>query len=304
MVLPAGMPRLDEYLDPKYRAKTTEELLHKFPILSKRVILFAPTYRGENKKHAYYPYEMIDFDRLYEVLQKTNSVFIFKMHPFISEPVPIPKKYSDRMYDISSYPNINDLFYVTDLLITDYSSNIYEFSLMRKPMLFFAYDIDAYSNSRGFHRDYRSNVPGKITETFDEMCDAILNEDFEYEKVHEYVENNFEKTDSHACDRIIDWIIKGNPYARAQSQCCQGLRCLAHLQICHSNFYHVLSPYITFQAMKELYHMIPVLGLRENNLLQSYLRQTLTESSRAYHRIFQILMQEHSKLLPAYQLSN
>lgn len=210
MVLPAGMPRLDEYLDPKYKAKTTEELLHKFPILSKRVILFAPTYRGENKKHAYYPYEMIDFDRLYEVLQKTNSVFIFKMHPFISEPVPIPKKYSDRMYDISSYPNINDLFYVTDLLITDYSSNIYEFSLMRKPMLFFAYDIDAYSNSRGFHRDYRSNVPGKITETFDEMCDAILNEDFEYEKVHEYVENNFEKTDSHACDRIIDWIIKGN----------------------------------------------------------------------------------------------
>ena len=181
-----------------------------YPILSKRVILFAPTYRGANKKHAYYPYKKLDFDEMYRVAEETDSVFVFKMHPFVSKPVPIPEEYRDRMFDISGYPNIHDLFYVTDLLITDYSSNIYEFSLMRKPILFFAFDIDGYSNSRGFHRDYRTNVPGKITETFEEMCAAIRAEDFEYEKVEEYIENNFEKTDSHACDRIIDWIIRGN----------------------------------------------------------------------------------------------
>ena len=223
MVLPTGMPRLDEYLDEEYRKETTRKLLKTYPILCKpslsvveepvkrdNIILFAPTYRGENKKDAYYPYDMLDMDRLYEVCRKTHSIIIFKMHPFVSEPVPIPAEYKDRMLDLGSYPNINDLFYITDLLITDYSSNIYEFSLMRKPMLFYAYDIDEYTKERGFHRDYRRNVPGKIAETFDSMIDAIVNNDYEYNKVEEYISNNFDHTDTHACDRVIDWIIKGN----------------------------------------------------------------------------------------------
>ncbi len=211
MVLPTGMPRLDEYLDVKYRKEKTAELLIKYPILCKQThtILFAPTYRGENKRHAYYPYDKLDMDKLYELCKLTNSIIIFKMHPFVTEPVPIPEEYKDRMMDISEYPNINDLFYVTDLLITDYSSNIYEYSLMKKPMLFYAFDIDTYTKERGFHRDYRTNVPGKIAETFDEMYDAIKNNDFDYYKVEEYIANNFEYTDSHACDRIIDWIIRG-----------------------------------------------------------------------------------------------
>ena len=232
MVLPTGMPRLDEYLDENYIEETANKLLNNYPVLCKpssdsaksvsttseswkdrkrdNIILFAPTYRGENKKHAYYPYDKLDLDRLYKLCEETDSVIIFKMHPFVEDPVPIPEEYKDRMIDLVKYPNINDLFYITDLLITDYSSNIYEFSLMRKPILFYAFDIDEYTETRGFHRDYRTNVPGKIVETFDDMIQAIEKKDFEYEKVEEYIDNNFEFTDTHACDRIIDWIIRGN----------------------------------------------------------------------------------------------
>ena len=220
MVLPTGMPRLDEYLNEEYIRKTKDKLYKDYPILCKpvdsdkekqnNIILFAPTYRGENKRHAYYPYDKLNMDRLYKLCEETNSIIIFKMHPFVEEPVPIPEKYKDRMIDLVKYPNINDLFYISDLLITDYSSNIYEFSLMRKPMLFYAFDIDEYTKERGFHRDYRTNVPGKIVETFDDMINAINKEDFEYEKVEEYIENNFEFTDTHACERIINWIIRGN----------------------------------------------------------------------------------------------
>ena len=220
MVLPTGMPRLDEYLDQEYIKKTKEKLLKDYPVLCKpddsdnlekrdNIILFAPTYRGENKRHAYYPYDKMDMDRLYKLCEETDSVIIFKMHPFVEEPVPIPEEYKDRMIDLVKYPNINDLFYITDLLITDYSSNIYEFSLMRKPMLFYAFDIDEYTKERGFHRDYRTNVPGKIVETFDDMINAINKKDYEYEKVEKYIENNFEFTDTHACERIINWIIRG-----------------------------------------------------------------------------------------------
>ena len=124
--------------------------------------------------------------------------------------MPIPEEYKDRFADVGKYPNINDLFYVVDLLITDYSSNIFEYSLMRKPMLFFAFDEIQYSFSRGFHRSYEESAPGKICHTFDEVMDALENQDFEFEKVEEYVKMQFDHIDSHASDRVIDWILLGN----------------------------------------------------------------------------------------------
>ena len=132
------------------------------------------------------------------------------MHPWVSEPVPIKKEHSDKFVDVNKYPNINDLFYKTDLLITDYSSNIFEFSLMRKPMLFFAFDEIQYSFSRGFHRDYEESAPGKVCHTFDEVMTALENDDFDYEKVEEYVDVHFDYIDSGASDRVIDWIVLGN----------------------------------------------------------------------------------------------
>lgn len=208
-ILPLGMPRMDEYLDAGYRAKTTEELLSRFPMANgKKVILFAPTYRGLDKPRAMYPYDMIDFESLYELCGDEWVVF-FKMHPWVSEPVPIPEEYRDRMVDVGSYPNINDLFYITELLITDYSSNIFEYSPMRKPMLFFAFDELEYSFVRGFHRPYEESAPGKVCRTFEEVIAAIQDRDFEEEKVEAYVEKHFDYFDSGASDRVIDWILLG-----------------------------------------------------------------------------------------------
>lgn len=209
-VLPTGMPRLDEYLNEEHRTEKTKELYEKYPMAKgKKVILFAPTYRGKNKGDAHYPYELIDFDRLYQVCGEEYVVF-FKMHPWVAQPVPIPEKYKDRFADLNTYPNINDLFYITDLLISDYSSSIFEYSLMRRPMLFFAFDEIQYAYSRGFHRDYHEAAPGKVVAAFDELLDAIEKKDFEYEKVEEYIENSFDYVDTGSCDRVIDWLILGN----------------------------------------------------------------------------------------------
>lgn len=209
-VLPTGMPRMDEYLDANHRKEKTEELYQQYPMCKgKKVILFAPTYRGTNKKTAYYPYELINFERLYEVCGD-EYVVLFKMHPWVNEDIVIEEKYSDKFLDVKTYPNINDMFYIVDLLITDYSSNIFEYSLMRKPMLFFAYDKIQYSFSRGFHREYEESAPGKVCYTFDEVLQAIETKDFEYEKVEEYVEHHFDYIDSGASDRVIDWLLLGN----------------------------------------------------------------------------------------------
>ncbi|MCH5266888.1 MAG: CDP-glycerol glycerophosphotransferase family protein [Lachnospiraceae bacterium] len=209
-ILPTGMPRMDEYLDEDYRKAKTEELYRDYPMCKgKKVILFAPTYRGKNRKLAYYPYDMIDFDRLYDFCGD-EYIVLFKMHPWVSEPVPIREEHQDRFIDVNLFPNINDLFYITEILITDYSSNIFEYSLMRKPMLFFAFDKIQYSFSRGFHRDYEEAAPGKVCYTFEEIMDALEQKDYEYEKVEEYVDQHFDYIDSHASDRVIDWILLGN----------------------------------------------------------------------------------------------
>ena len=205
--LPTGMPRMDSYIDPKYRASKTEELNELYPLCkNKKVVLFAPTYRGVNKKKAHYPFEIIDLESLYETCGDEYVVF-FKFHPWVETPIPIPDEYKDRFIDVTSYKNINDMFYITDLLITDYSSNVFEYSLMNKPALFFAYDEYQYSYTRGFHREYREYTPGKIVHSFNELIDAIKNKDFEFEKMGPYVDFHFDHVDSNSTDRVVDWLV-------------------------------------------------------------------------------------------------
>ena len=210
-IIPTGMPRMDQYLDPQVRKEATARIYEQYPAaVGRKVILFAPTYRGQSRHNAYYPYELIDFEGLYRYAEKHDAVVLFKMHPWVPGEVPIEERFADRFISVNSYPNINELFYITDLLITDYSSGMYEFLLMNKPMLFFPFDKNQYSVSRGFHRDYDSNVPGKICYTFSEILDALEKEDFEFEKVGSMLKQYFDNVDTHNCDRVIDWLIMGN----------------------------------------------------------------------------------------------
>ena len=207
-IIPTGMPRMDRFLDREHRKDVTRAIYGTYPVLKgRKVVLFAPTYRGQERKNAYYPYELIDFFALYRYCEQSDAVILFKMHPWVRSPVPIPQEYADRMLDLSRYPDINDLFCITDLLITDYSSGIYEYTLMQKPVLLFAFDKNQYASSRGFHRDYDSSVPGKICETFDSLLAAMRNEDFEEEKVKAFLPIYFDHVDSCSTDRVIDWLI-------------------------------------------------------------------------------------------------
>ena len=208
-ILPTGLPRMDAYLDPERRRARTAELYERFPILrDKKVILFAPTYRGTKRANAHYPYDRIDFRRLYDFCGETHIV-LFKMHPWVPDPVPIEEQYKDRFLDMGTYPDINDLFYLTDVLISDYSSAISEYSLMHKPALFYAFDERQMISERGFHRDYRSSTPGKVCRTFDELIAALEAGDYEFDKMEDYVRHHFDMLDTHASDRVIDWILLG-----------------------------------------------------------------------------------------------
>lgn len=205
--LPIGMARLDDFLDEDKIENFKNDFYNQYPQLKNRkIVLFAPTFRGTGQKTAYYDYDKIDLKKIYEFCGD-EWAFIIKMHPFVKDPIDIPEEYKDRIFDFASYQNINDLYYVTDVLVTDYSSNYYEYALLKKPVLFYTYDREFYELTRGVHRDVKSHAPGKVCDTFEELIDALEHGDFEKEKIDKFVEDNFGEYDGHAADRAIDIIL-------------------------------------------------------------------------------------------------
>ena len=208
-VVPTGIPRMDRFFDEEQRAVGRAAARAAFPaIADRRVILFAPTFRGNGPRDAWYAYDRIDWAGLHAVARERGAAVIVKMHPFVSEVPPIPEPLRDRIIDGTRVPiDVNDLLFAVDLLITDYSSIVFEFSTLRKPMLFFAYDLEEYVASRDFYVPFEEFVPGRIARTFEEVLAAIRDDAYEQHKVAEFARRHFDHLDSGATDRVIDELI-------------------------------------------------------------------------------------------------
>lgn len=207
-IIASGLPRLDHFLDSDRIQKETERLEQKYKLFkNKKIILFAPTYRGNGQSEAFYDYSKIDFDALYRYGVENNGVIFFKMHHFIQEPVPIDEAYKDVMIEVKD-ESINSLYYIADVLITDYSSCFYDYTLLKKPILFYAYDKEEYYATRGVHLTLEEMAPGKICEDFSSLLASLTNEEYEMEKLDRYFVDRAALQDGLASDMIIDRVIR------------------------------------------------------------------------------------------------
>ena len=204
-VVPTGIPRMDRFFDAEKQAEGRAAALEAFPAAQgRRTILFAPTYRGWSRA-AVYDYEQIDFAAFHEIAKEQDAQIIFKMHPFVRQPVPIPAAYADRLIDgTRTKVEVNDLLFIVDLLITDYSSLVFEYATLGRPMLFFAYDLDEYIAERDFYVPFESFVPGRIVRTSAELIDALRRADYQADKVASFAERHFDHLDAGSTDRVID----------------------------------------------------------------------------------------------------
>lgn len=210
-VIATGLPRIDGFLREGRAEEVLVDFEKQYPSAKgKRKILFAPTFRGRGSGDAHYDYEQINFRELYNSCG-ADTVILFRQHHFVPDPAPIPSEFADRLIDVASYPDTNDLMLISDVLITDYSSVIYEYALLERPMLFFAYDLDTYSATRGMHKDYREAAPGSIATTFDQLVELIRMPELSNEKTMEFVKENFDYVDTHNSDRVIDSLILSEP---------------------------------------------------------------------------------------------
>lgn len=167
-----GLPRNDELVHNN-NVSHIAKIKKKLGIdPSKKVILYAPTFReyikdsGNNCMMA----PPIDFSR-WEKAIGTKYTVLFRAHYEVARIMDLP--HTPFVKDVSSWPNLNELMLASDLLISDYSSIFFDYSILGRPMLTFAYDYDTYAAKRGMYFDIRKELDTQYLHTEDSLLQLL-----------------------------------------------------------------------------------------------------------------------------------
>ena len=181
-------------------------------IKKKKIILYAPTYRADQHETGLgYTYkEEVDFDKLREKLGE-DYIILFRPHYFIANQFDFAK-YEGFVYDVLKVDDINELYIISDILITDYSSVFFDYANLKRPMIFYMYDLEHYRDkSNGFYFDVEEELPGKIVKTDDELIEEIerVTKEFKFDEKYKKFNEKFNYLDDgNASKRVIDVVIK------------------------------------------------------------------------------------------------
>lgn len=210
-----GFPRTDLFFNKKYMESEKKKIYKKYPFLkNKKVILFAPTYRGTQFSEAHYDIEKLNLDDIYNKFSKEDYVFVFKWHPFLTNNIEKGialgydkyKNYKDFYYDLSSEADINDLLLITDVLVTDYSSVIFDYFFMEKPIVYFAYDEDEYANDRGLFFPFNDYVYGSVAKNSKELIKMIEMKKIDKAQRKKFKEKFLDECDGNSTKKTYEWV--------------------------------------------------------------------------------------------------
>lgn len=201
IVRATGVSRTDIFYDESFIDSAFEKLYSVLPeAKNKKVILYAPTFRG-NVENALAP-DRLDTEKMAEKLGD-EYILLIKHHPLVRNRPLIPD--SSFSFDVSDKMSVEELLCVSDICISDYSSLIFEYSLFEKPMVFFAYDLKDYFDSRGFYYDYDELTPGPVCEKTEEIIAYISDIDSRFDKsaVKSFRNKFMDACDGNATARIL-----------------------------------------------------------------------------------------------------
>lgn len=202
-----GVSRTDVFFDEDFLSEARTYVECVVPqAASKKVLLYAPTFRG-HASEAECP-DKLDIRMLRDALAE-EWVLLIKHHPYVKNPPAIPDDCSDFAFMVSDTP-IDKLLCVADACITDYSSIVFEYSLFGRPMAFFAYDLDDYNDWRGFYYDYDEMTPGPVMKETRQLVDYLSNVDdqFDVAKVIDFRDRFMGACDGKATRRICQSILQ------------------------------------------------------------------------------------------------
>lgn len=177
-ILETGYPRND-FLFTGSDAETTVNIKKQLGLpLDKKIILYAPTWRDDSfHARGRYKFDLqFDTDKMYEALSE-DCIIILKLHYLVAEKLNL-SQYEGFLHDFSTHEDIRELYVISDMLITDYSSVFFDYANLRRPMIFYVYDIDNYRDRlRGFYFDFEALAPGPLVKTTEGLIREIKTSD-------------------------------------------------------------------------------------------------------------------------------
>ena len=217
-VYATGLPRTDWLLglvNDVEQARRLDDIRNKiahfknFDLQDKKIVLYAPTFRDEEIEE---PKLHLDIMKLVENLSE-NTIIFLRLHPFVSSLFK-NSDLGDRIVNVSDYSDLNELMAVADGLITDYSSLIFDYCILDRPMYFFADDIVEFGlKGRGFYLDYNLELPGIIPASEEELAEKIIldlsgNEDNELSvKRRAFTHKYYKWLDGNSAKRVYETVI-------------------------------------------------------------------------------------------------
>ena len=199
-VLPLGAPRVDYLLKEDNQKKALKAIHKEYPSTkNKKILLYAPTFRDEPERDKEI-LKNFNISAVKDALGEEYEILV-RLHPQIH----ISDRDTSAAIDVTDYPDVRKLILASDVLVTDYSSICMDFSLLSKKIVFFAYDLDWYTERRDFYFDYESFVPGLVAKSTEDLISAIRS-DFQKERNDKFRNFNFSYTDSGSAKRVVDEI--------------------------------------------------------------------------------------------------
>jgi CDP-glycerol glycerophosphotransferase len=196
-----GMPRIDYLIN--HQKEDVNKIKKKLRIdIDKKIILYAPTYRdndikGENNKKI-----------LKKIKVPEGYLLLVKFH-YYNKKTDI---HNNKIWDISDYNDINELFIISDVLISDYSTVIFDYSNLKRPIILYAYDLKEYKKMRNFYINYEEEMPGPIVKNIKQLNNELANlQTFENrygEKRRSFYKKFCSYNDGKATIRFVDMFVK------------------------------------------------------------------------------------------------
>lgn len=204
IILEVGYPRNDFLIN--HRQEDAEQIKNAMNLpKDKKVILYAPTYRDNqySGKQGYVYKNEIDFDLLKKELSD-EYIILFRAHYFVANSFDFDK-YEGFVYNVSGYDDISELYVISDMLITDYSSVFFDYANLKRPIIFYMYDLEEYRDElRGFYFGIEE-LPGNIIKTEDELINEIKkSEKFTFDEKYKKFNDKFNYLDDgNATKRVV-----------------------------------------------------------------------------------------------------
>ncbi|MDR7240685.1 CDP-ribitol ribitolphosphotransferase [Neobacillus drentensis] len=209
-IYPLGVPRTDFFFNNDIKEEITKKFNVDFSQFKhKKLILYAPTFRGRSHYQEKFT-SPIDISK-FKAMLGHDYALIIHLHPYMRSGLYIEEKDKDFAFQVEGQFTIEELLILADVLITDYSSVIFDYSLLCRPIVFFSTDLEEYIKERDFYFDFLTCIPGPLFTEIESLAKWLKEGQYDMKLVSDFRNFFFDDLDGKASERIVNHMLMDNP---------------------------------------------------------------------------------------------